>query len=96
MKGLIKLLALLFVVLLAAVVIVPLVLLAGLFVWLKLTEEPDDEALDLEPEHGCRRRRRRGNGLESDRHPCRRCSAPGGSRRAGQLPRRLRRHHLAR
>jgi hypothetical protein len=50
MKGLIKLIAVLFVVLLAAVVIVPLVILAGLFVWLKLTEEPDDEALDLEPE----------------------------------------------
>jgi hypothetical protein len=42
--------AVLFVVLLAAVVIVPLVVLAGLFVWLKLTEEADDEALELEPE----------------------------------------------
>jgi hypothetical protein len=41
---------LILVVLLAAVVIVPLVILAGLFVWLKLTEESDDEALDLEPE----------------------------------------------
>ncbi len=50
MKRLIKLLAVVFVVLLAAVVIVPLVILAGLFVWLKLTEESDDEALDLEPE----------------------------------------------
>jgi hypothetical protein len=50
MKGLLKLVAVLFLVLLAAVVIVPLVILAGLFVWLKLTEEPDDEALDLEPE----------------------------------------------
>jgi hypothetical protein len=50
MKRLIKLVAVLFVVLLAAVVIVPLVILAGLFIWLKLTEEPDDEALDLEPE----------------------------------------------
>ena len=50
MKRLIKLLAVLFVVLLAAVVIVPLVVLAGLFVWLKLTEEADDEALELEPE----------------------------------------------
>jgi hypothetical protein len=47
---LIKLLALLFVVLLAAVVIVPLVVLAGLFIWLKLTEEADDEALELEQE----------------------------------------------
>ncbi len=50
MKRLIKLVAVMFVVLVAAVVIVPLVVLAGLFVWLKLTEEPDDEALDLEPE----------------------------------------------
>lgn len=50
MKRLIKLVAVLFVVLLAAVVIVPLVILAGLFIWLKLTEETDDEALDLEPE----------------------------------------------
>lgn len=37
-------------VLLAALVIVPLVVLAGLFVWLKLTEESDDEALELEQE----------------------------------------------
>ncbi len=50
MKRLIKLVALMFVVLLAAVVIVPLVVLAGLFVWLKLTEEADDEALELEPD----------------------------------------------
>jgi hypothetical protein len=50
MKRLIKLVAVLFVVLLAAVVIVPLVILAGLFIWLKLTEEADDEALELEPE----------------------------------------------
>ena len=50
MKRLIKLVAVLFVVLVAAVVIVPLVILAGLFIWLKLTEETDDEALDLEPE----------------------------------------------
>ena len=50
MKGLIKLVAMLFVVLVAAVVIVPLVVLAGLFVWLKLTEEADDEALELEPD----------------------------------------------
>ena len=46
----IKLLAVVLVVLVAAVVIVPLIVLAGLFVWLKLTEEADDEALDLEPE----------------------------------------------
>jgi hypothetical protein len=50
MKGLIKLVAVLFGILLAAVVIVPLVVLAGLFIWLKLTEEADEEVLDLEPE----------------------------------------------
>jgi ammonia channel protein AmtB len=48
MKRLVKLVVVLFVLLLAAVVVVPLVVLAGLFVWLKLTEEADDEALDLE------------------------------------------------
>ena len=37
-------------ILLAAAVVIPLVVLAGLFVWLKLTEESDDEALDLEQE----------------------------------------------
>lgn len=48
MKTLVKLIAWLFVLVLAAVVIVPLVVLAGLFVWLKLTEEADEEALELE------------------------------------------------
>ena len=48
MKGLIKLLVLVLVALLAVTIIVPLVALAGLFIWLKLTEEADDEALDLE------------------------------------------------
>ncbi len=37
-------------VLIAALVIVPLVVLAGLFIWLKLTEEADEEALELEQE----------------------------------------------
>jgi hypothetical protein len=45
---LIKVLVLLLAVLLAFTIIVPLVALAGLFIWLKLTEEADDEALDLE------------------------------------------------
>ena len=35
---------------LAAAVVIPLVVLAGLFVWLKLTEESDEEALELEQE----------------------------------------------
>lgn len=34
--------------LLAAMIIVPLTVLAGLFVWLKLTEESDDEALEID------------------------------------------------
>lgn len=34
--------------LLAAMIIIPLVVLAGLFIWLKLTEEADEEALELE------------------------------------------------
>lgn len=50
MKRLIKFVAVLFGVLLAAVIIVPLVVLAGLFIWLKLTEETDEELLELEQE----------------------------------------------
>jgi hypothetical protein len=48
MKRLIKLVVTLLVVMVAAVVIIPLVVLAGLFIWLKLTEEVDEEALELE------------------------------------------------
>ena len=48
MKQLIRLFILLFVLLLAAVIVVPLVALAGLFIWLKLTEEADDDAIELE------------------------------------------------
>ncbi|HEY7738945.1 MAG TPA: hypothetical protein VIC63_07990 [Candidatus Limnocylindria bacterium] len=33
---------------LAALVIVPLTVLAGLFVWLKLTEEVDDEPWEID------------------------------------------------
>jgi len=36
--------------LVAAAVIIPLAVLAGLFVWLKLTEEGDEDALELEQE----------------------------------------------
>ncbi|MEP7158075.1 MAG: hypothetical protein ABI797_01490 [Chloroflexota bacterium] len=50
MKRLLRLVVLLFLLLLAAVVIVPLAALAGLFIWLKLTEEADDDALELEQE----------------------------------------------
>ncbi len=45
---LLKMLGILFGVLLAAIIIIPLVVLAGLFIWLKLTEEADEEALELE------------------------------------------------
>lgn len=34
--------------LLAAMIIVPLTVLAGLFVWLKLTEEEDEDDLEIE------------------------------------------------
>jgi hypothetical protein len=36
--------------LVATAIVVPLVVLAGLFIWLKLTEEADEEALELEQE----------------------------------------------
>ena len=45
---LIKLLFMLILLLIAAAIVVPLVALAGLFIWLKMTEEADDEAMDLE------------------------------------------------
>ena len=48
MKTVVKLVVSLFVLVLAAVVVIPLVVLAGLFIWLKLTEEADEEALELE------------------------------------------------
>jgi hypothetical protein len=35
---------------LGALIIIPLVVLAGLFVWLKLTEESDEETLELDAE----------------------------------------------
>jgi hypothetical protein len=50
--GIIRLIAAALGVLLAAAIIIPLVILAGLFVWLKLTEEADEEALELEQEAG--------------------------------------------
>jgi len=49
MKAL-KILGIVLGILIAALVIVPLVVLAGLFIWLKLTEEADEEALELEQE----------------------------------------------
>lgn len=35
---------------LGALIVIPLVVLAGLFVWLKLTEDSDEDGLELEPE----------------------------------------------
>ena len=35
---------------LGALIVIPLVVLAGLFVWLKLTEESDEDALELDEE----------------------------------------------
>jgi hypothetical protein len=49
MKAL-KTLATILGILLAAAILIPLVVLAGLFIWLKLTEESDEEALELEQE----------------------------------------------
>ena len=34
--------------LLAALIVIPLTILAGLFVWLKLTEETDEEEMQLD------------------------------------------------
>lgn len=34
--------------LVAAMIIIPLTILAGLFVWLKVTEETDDEVMELD------------------------------------------------
>jgi hypothetical protein len=50
--GIIKVIGAVLGLLIAAAVIVPLVVLAGLFIWLKLTEEADEEALELEQEAG--------------------------------------------
>jgi hypothetical protein len=35
---------------LAAMIVIPLVVLAGLFVWLKVTEESDEDILELDRE----------------------------------------------
>ncbi|MET0772132.1 MAG: hypothetical protein ABWZ82_03530 [Candidatus Limnocylindrales bacterium] len=46
----IKLLGAILGLLVAAAIVVPLALLAGLFIWLKLTEDADEEPLELEQE----------------------------------------------
>jgi hypothetical protein len=35
---------------LGALIVIPLAVLAGLFVWLKITEESDEDALELDEE----------------------------------------------
>ena len=46
-----KILMVLLLVTLAALVVIPLIVLAGLFVWLKLTEEGDEESLELDQDN---------------------------------------------
>ncbi len=45
---LVKVLFITLVALLAAMIVIPLTILAGLFVWLKLTEEGDEDDLEIE------------------------------------------------
>jgi hypothetical protein len=51
MVKILKILATSLLVLLAALVVIPLLVLAGLFIWLKLTEEGDEESLELDQEN---------------------------------------------
>ncbi len=44
----VKTIAIILGVVIAALVIIPLIVLAALFVWLKLTEESDEEMLELD------------------------------------------------
>lgn len=46
-----KMLMALVLIALAALVVIPLMVLAGLFIWLKLTEEGDEESLELDQEN---------------------------------------------
>jgi hypothetical protein len=46
-----KIVATFLLVVLAALVVIPLLVLAGLFIWLKLTEEGDEESLELDQEN---------------------------------------------
>ncbi len=48
--GILKFLGAVIGLLIAAAIVVPLALLAGLFVWLKLTEDADEDILELEQE----------------------------------------------
>ena len=46
-----KLLATFLLLVVAALVVIPLIVLAGLFIWLKLTEEGDEESRDLDQDN---------------------------------------------
>jgi ABC-type phosphate transport system permease subunit len=46
-----KLLATFLLLVVAALIVIPLIVLAGLFIWLKLTEEGDEESLDLDQDN---------------------------------------------
>ncbi len=46
-----KIMAAVLLVLVAALVVIPLLVLGGLFIWLKLTEEGDEESLELDQEN---------------------------------------------
>ena len=48
---LLKMMAMFLLLVVAALVVIPLIVLAGLFIWLKLTEEGDEESLDLDGEN---------------------------------------------
>ena len=48
---LLKMMAMFLLLVVAALVVIPLLVLAGLFIWLKLTEEGDEESLDLDQEN---------------------------------------------
>jgi hypothetical protein len=47
----VKILMVLVLVTVAALFIIPLIVLAGLFIWLKLSEEGDEESLELDQEN---------------------------------------------
>jgi hypothetical protein len=51
MSRLIKIILVLILALTLVLIVVPLLVLAGLFVWLKLTEEGDEESLDLDQDN---------------------------------------------
>jgi hypothetical protein len=47
----VKIMATFLMLVVAALVVIPLIVLAGLFIWLKLTEEGDEESLELDQDN---------------------------------------------